>query len=635
MKNLFLSFNSGKSRENGRFLFNKEIQEVANENLKSFEIDKNEVVTVTSKGLLKTDMEVNKKKEKRKASSAGVGKEAENFAKKAEKHDSNETKELSPEELEQLGKEVAEASNVYFAPKIKTIAENTETTLEQKTEYTENLLANAGEVEEKTYLEHMGELFGNRIPGLPNDLDNWGKGAGVLVILGYINKEGTIKEKAKSALKWGAWTAFFTHPAITQTIAHTGKLLGQKVVAPTIVGVANAVSVAISNPREALQAIREALNTKSGTPIADLLMRNKTSANKVGEALATHQNPIYLWENGVNFSPELTEVIKAMDAFEEKKTAPSPQVIQKAAKFMAQSEEIKLSDAELAKFQGTLFNEEDLSLEDVRKTVVTTTRKAIQKFINEAGQQDDFNFKLAEMKEKLNLPAGAAGKIDEITTKNLEDSVITGVKNPADFAKMKEKIPQGIDAVFKSPGTSILKALIIIFLGINGVMKLKGLANTENYKKENMKKRAKKVGGWILWPFKAVLTPLAFLARGGKTKAKARRKKFAKIGKEEMKWTTGQQQEFSSMSKEEQNLKAKKFFDAVLVKEKGVKGKIKELKKKYKKDKSWWKRLTDGKNIKDDEDFKSVKEELKKISKFEDAELKKYFEIEEKSSNTN
>ncbi len=485
-----------------------------------------------------------------------------------------------------------------------------------------------GTVEEMnphSYRDHLNNIIKSR--GIPANALNNAKIGGVVGLLAFTSNEGDLKESALKALRWGVGAAIVSHPIITGTLAHIMKPAGN-VLGTAAVALPNFIAQIIDDPAKIIDALKRGTNGKTDytqTPIYKLLMHNETLAGDLGKAMAINPHPVNLLNQGMKFSSDLEEVILFMRDYKSQKGNPSFQTIQKAAKFMVQSEDLALSEKQLENFRQKLWNDDPLSPEDRRQYITTYARQEINKFFTSRKKLRGFyTTEIEGVRGRLNLDPADPNLIKKFAKNNLDQLV--GIGQSKELKEMSEKIPHGAENLLRSPGKSVLKFIAIAFTLFKLVM-----GGSKLFQKgvtELKEKPAKKIGKILAYPFtKTWGFLIGPFARGSK------RRRMSKFALEHHKnWSPEQKDAFNSLSRKDKNKVAEKFFEKVKSKDQALDNELAALMKKYKKDKNFWQRLKAGKEYKKDPDYEIIKQKIKerdlnKFATFTDEEWEDCFSV--------
>lgn len=439
---------------------------------------------------------------------------------------------------------------------------------------------------------------------LPNGwLDNV-KIGGVVGTVVFGNTKGGILDRSKNALKWGSVVAAATHPGITGGIAIVMEKIG-KVAAPTLgIAIPNLIFELINNPGRVMTAIKESGNMDTynlmQSPIGELLLQGTSSGDKMTEAIQMgQQQPSVLRKQGmlrIGGKTELNTILDEMDVYDSgiSKTAfaPGGGGVKKAAMFVAQMASHELSEENLQKLRSRIWNEEGTS-GDVRSLLAHNSIGEVFRFFESKKQSNPDLWK----RFQAELQKTKALQVPQISKAELKDMFIDPTVPAGTPGFQMKESKHGIRRFLSGGiGGAALSLYAISFLLVTGLMKAKGLAQTETYSKKP-KEKGEKVAKWTSEKWKEFKdrfrkTPLKAIAGIASNKEnkwvensedlkairalKGEDKK--KVVKKFRKWRIEQDDAYKARVKEEtKNLKGKEKRK----KEKDIKQEVKMNKEKF------------------------------------------------------
>ena len=351
------------------------------------------------------------------------------------------------------------------------------------------------------YLQRQGDAGWGKSFGFDKNNLKIGGGAG---LIGGMSTEGTPAARLKATLKWGVLATALSHPVILNGVSTAMKAAGETA------GIAASVMV----PRLVGGLVTGKLfeNLKDGKTLYEYARYGKHSADTNREALRDAQADIYSLRESFPLAPPLKEIVDAMESYhlyDELRADhfTEDQLIQKAAEFSVQSEEIRLTDQEFSAMKVQIAND-DLKLKtsdrmkfspaQIRRMLATSAQTEIGLFFTDPARpeiskkfQEAFSDAMLK-KERGNLDplSLAEGNIAEISD--------------ADLRKMNDVQKHGVRQFLSMGGTGMALSLTILsFLLVSGVMKFNGVIQKEWWKER--KKDGEKIIKFAVKPFLAAV----------------------------------------------------------------------------------------------------------------------------------
>lgn len=368
----------------------------------------------------------------------------------------------------------------------------------------------------KKYQAQITEWWDNHGKLIPEDYTSNLKIGAAIGTVAFGSTAGGIKDRLTSAAKWGGLAACLAHPTLTTGIARTASTIGKDIVAPGFVGATNLIIEAIDNPMGLAKAFKESnLNGRSisDTPIYQLLRHGKGSQENFTKEIATGtQSSFELQSEGLQISdPNLKKVMDAIELAKLNEQNGKPAnfdrtAIPAAATFVLQTAAHKMGESEMANFRLKIWNQE-ASPNQVRKVLANNAEKEILTFF----QKDPELWRelQSEMSRQRieNAKSGVSQKELDLAKTFIDQNAESG----AEFNLENKK--HGVRRFMSmGAGGMALATYVISFLSIQGIMKLKGLAQPKTYS-EKLPKLAKNVAKI---PVKVMMIPIKTINALGK-----------------------------------------------------------------------------------------------------------------------
>ncbi len=626
MKNFFFDFNFEKSRENGRFLFKTiEKTEVNSEQLAKIEaLQNSQKARLPLAVSAETHQELGKLSPK-KANKKAVEKTSQGAKESTKKSFETDNKFGNKKEVESILKEFSEKfaeenkipqkfeEEVLRNKKYQSPEEFAKTSREFMEKYSDSYLKYV----EKSATEHP--YLASHFHLIPNDLENTGKISTALFSLGFISNQGGMKDSLMRGGRWALWGAVLTHPVVTGALAHSLKWAVPKVTKIVGTGLGAFVDF-IYNPGKTSREFYDRLK-KGGNPFV------KDGVERTSEMLKTTTNPLELRKQGMQFSTDLNVILDGINRLDKAKSSEEKEKIlekirPQAVQFLAQTENLAkgISQQDVVEMGRKIWENDPKNPpqdSDYRLVLMMKSREIIKKQFK---TDENFNNEVAHKLQsvKNNLSGADKNKLKELGVEDLKDVI---AKEGENFAKITAEKKHGIRrALSNMSGTALLTYIFLFFLtkGVMGVSHLfqKGWEKTKDTREKLKEKPFTTIVQGMWFPFKKVGQGMKYLlTRPFKW---LKRKAILNVGKDRFQWTDEQIKAYKSLSKKEKNKVVDALKKIVEGKKKHSFDEMEKLRKKYKKDRKWWKLFmagTDKKGLKNDEKYDEIKKAVEEAKK--------------------
>jgi hypothetical protein len=423
---------------------------------------------------------------------------------------------------------------------------------------------------------------------IPSDPGNMGKLAAAGFALGTFGTNKGGLDAIKNGLKYGAITAALTSPLVTNVLADGLKFAGKGIfwVGDNAI---TAMTEFIYHPTDFLNKIKAGDNP----------LENK----QLGKNLSISQNPVFLLENGVKFSPKLTNLIKFTRDYDPNKSktislnqGENPAInVATAAEFINKTNDIALSPEELKKLQNKWYERKNIPENIRRQIIANTLRNHINEFFGKKGKGADLEamFKLEMTKNQKQLKL-----------KDLKNLIGVG----QNLNNLDEKMTNGVREFLKQPLRGGLILYILMFFLTKGVMFgsslfHKGAEKVKNRPGESLKNALVFIPDklWSAAKWTVGMSDKAIWRSNVKSMGKS-----LKTGG----WDSDQEDAWDKLSAEDKDKVAEKLSKIIEKRKKDLKDKKDEIKKNAKEQKgAFWKFRKNSKISKE------AKEDIKKLEK--------------------